>query len=199
VDEFFEAPPPRSEPEESYEEPPVPPWFGPPRGVLPCAIPLAEVIARTDKAAIGIAGIFAYNTGFELKVFVLLTRDSARLVHPFRFGESFDDEGPLSPKLVRVGLEYSDGRKATNTNPRWPMFGEDADVDESRPTMVQEGGNGGEREWRQDFWCWPLPSPGPLQIVCEWPMMEIPLTRFEIGADVVLGAAARSVEIFPSD
>ena len=166
MSEFFEAPPPSPEPDEDYEEPAGPAWFGPPRGVLPCAIPLAEVVARNDRVAVGIAGIFAYNTGFELKVVVLLTRGAARLAHPFRFGEGFDDEGPLSPKLLRVGLEYSDGRKSMSTNPRWPAFDRDDAVDESNPTMVQEGGAGGDREWRQDFWCWPLPSPGPLRIVC---------------------------------
>ena len=74
------------------EEPASPPWFGPPRGELPCAIPLAEVVARTDKVAIGVAGIFAYRTDFELKVVVLLTRESGRLVRPFRFEEDFDDD-----------------------------------------------------------------------------------------------------------
>jgi hypothetical protein len=100
------------------------------------------VVARNDKVAIGVAGILAYSTGFELKVVVVLTRDSGRLVRPFRFGEDFDDEGELSPKLLRVGLEYSDGRKSMSTNPRWTMWGEDDDVDESRPTMVQEAVEG---------------------------------------------------------
>jgi hypothetical protein len=105
--------------------------------------------------------------------------------------------GELPPEMLRLGTEYAHGRKSTNTNPRWPEFDEDEE-DESSPTMIEHGGGGGGREWRQSFWCWPLPLPGPLQLVCEWPSMEIPLTRHEIDAQLILDAAERAQEIFPS-
>ena len=196
MSDFFEAPPPQ--PETHAEEAEGPVWFQPPKGVLPCAVPLADVIARNDEVAIGIAGALAYTTGFELQFIVLLTGKAARDLDPFdyRFRGS-QSEGEISPEMLRLGMEYADGRKSMNTNPRWARFDEDV-VDESKPTMIEHGGAGGEREWRQSFWRWPLPSPGPLQLVCEWPSMGIPLTRYEIDAQLVLDAAERAQEIFPS-
>lgn len=197
MNDFFEAPPPQ--PETDAEEAEGPVWFGPPRGVLPCAVPLAEVIARNDKVAIGIAGVLAYNVGFELKFIVLLTRKAGRGLHLFGYEQLLArSEGELPPEMLRIGMEFSDGRKAMNTNPRWRGFDEDEE-DESQPTMIEHGGGGGEREWRQNFWCWPLPPPGPLRLACEWPHMEIPLTRHEIDAQEILDAAARAQEIFPAD
>jgi hypothetical protein len=43
--------------------------------------------------------------------------------------------------------------------------------------------------WHWEFWAWPLPPPGPLAFVCEWPAHGISLTRHEIDAGVLLHAA----------
>jgi hypothetical protein len=64
--------------------------------------------------------------------------------------------------------------------------------------MRPQRGTGWYREWHHDFWCWPLPPSGPLQLICEWPQMEIPLTRREVDAQLILDASARAEEIFPS-
>jgi hypothetical protein len=162
-------------------------------------VPLAEIIARNDKVAVGVAGALAYTTGYELKFIVLLTRKAARDLDPFDYRHRRSQgDGELPPEMLRLGIEYADGRKSTNTNLRWPEFDED-EADESKPTMIEHAGGGGEREWRQSFWCWPLPSPGPFQLVCEWPSMDISLTRHEVDARPILDAVERAQEIFPSE
>jgi hypothetical protein len=45
---------------------------------------------------------------------------------------------------------------------------------------------------------WPLPPPGPLSFVCEWPAAGIPLTRAQIDAQALIDASARAQEIFPN-
>jgi hypothetical protein len=191
---FFEAPPPQ--PKTEPREPRMPVWFQAPRGELPCAVPLGEMIARNDKAAIGVAGGLAYTTGFELKFYVFTPEPTPDL-------EPFDrralEEGGLPSEFLRVGLEYADGSKLMNTTRRrWPDESK-AGEDEARPTMTPQRGTGWYREWHHDFWCWPLPPSGALQLICEWPQMEIPLTRKEVDAQLILDAAARAEEIFPSD
>lgn len=132
--------------------------------MLPCAVPLAEVIARNEKVAIGIAGALAYNTGFELKIIVLLTKEAGRGLDPFGYEQHFaGSEGGLPPEMLRLGIEYADGRKAMNTNFSWAEP-EDDERDEGRPTMVEHGGGGGEREWRQDFGAGRFLHLGP----CSW-------------------------------
>lgn len=172
----------------------MPVWLQAPRGVLPCAVPIGKVIARNEKAAIGVAGGLAYTTGFEL-TFYVFAPEAAPGLEPF--DRRILAEGGLPPGLLRVGLEYSDGVKLTSTSPRrWPEEVE-AGEEGAGPTMMPRRGSGWDNEWHRDFWCWPLPPPGPLQLVCEWPEMEIVLTRREIDAAPILDAASRAEEIFP--
>jgi hypothetical protein len=191
---FFEAPPPQ--PTTESREPRLPVWYQAPRGELPCAVPLGEVFARNYKAVVGLAGGLAYTTGFELS-FYAFALEARPEIEPF--DREAMQEGDLPDEILRVGLEYSDGSKLMSTNPRrWPDEDE-SDEAEDRPTMRPQRGTGWHREWRHDFWCWPLPPPGPLQLVCEWPAMEIALTRYEIDAQLILDAAARAQKILPSD
>jgi hypothetical protein len=198
MSEFFEAPPPR-EPEPEPEEREMPAWMGPPSGVLPCAIPIVEVLARNEEVAIGISGAFAYPTGFEMEILVLSAQRRGGRIHPFDgpwHSEESASEG-MPEGLLRLGLEYGDGRKSMNTNARW-FESEEASDGERQPTMVSKGGGGGERDWRQSFWFWPLPSHGTLNLVCEWPALEIPLTRHPLDVEQIRSAAASSKELFPS-
>lgn len=196
---FFEAPPPQ--PRTVPAEPRLPAWFQAPRGQLPCAIPLGEIIARNDKAVIGVAGGLAYTTGFELSFYVFTSEampvDSGFERGPFdRIGLDF---GELPPEFLRLGLEYADGSKSMNSKPRPLPHGGEDNGDQIEPTMRHKRGEGRDREWQQDFWCWPLPPIGALQLICEWPAKEIGLTRFEVDAQLILDAAARAQTINPAE
>ena len=65
--------------------------------------------------------------------------------------------------------------------------------------MHPGGGGGGGGSWRQTQWVWPLPPPGPVVLVCEWPAMNIPLTRSELDAQTILDAAARAQVVFSDE
>jgi len=196
---FFEAPPPQ--PRTEPGEPRLPVWFQAPRGQLPCAIPLGEIIARNDKAVVGVAGGLAYTTGFELSFYVF-TPDATPVESGFERGP-FDrmglDRGELPPEFLRLGLEYADGSKSMNTNPPHLPDDDEDNEDQTKPTMRPQRGKGWHREWQQDFWCWPLPASGALQLICEWPAMEIGLTRFEVDAQLILDASEQAQEIISSD
>jgi hypothetical protein len=53
--------------------------------------------------------------------------------------------------------------------------------------------------WHASQWVWPLPPPGPVAFVCEWPVAGIPESRAEIDAQVILDAASRAQVIFSDD
>ncbi len=95
-------------------------------------------------------------------------------------------------EMLKFGIEFSDGRRATNVGGR----GYGGDEPEG-PVLWSMGGGGGGGRWHQDFWVWPLPPAGPLAFVCEWPAAGIALTRTEVDAQVLLDAAARARELFP--
>lgn len=100
----------------------------------------------------------------------------------------------IPPEMLRLGVQFADGSKATNTG----GFHHDANAP-AGPVMHPGGGGGGGASWRQTQWVWPLPPPGPLELVCEWPAMDIPLTRSELDAQTILDAAARAQVIFSEE
>ncbi|HJQ73889.1 MAG TPA: hypothetical protein VJ814_03310, partial [Gaiellaceae bacterium] len=107
-------------------------------------------------------------------------------------------EDGLEPEVLRLGVQFSDGRKATNVDGRMP-FGMPGEPDEppEGPVLFPRGGGGGDGRWQQGFWVWPLPPAGPLAFVCEWPAAGIPETRNEIDAALVRDAAADAAVLWP--
>lgn len=188
VNEFFEPPPRSALPEPQRYR--TPPWLGAPRATLPGVVALELILARTDKVAVCVTRLAAYPTGFQFDV-LTMTADDQRELDPLLFHHHHrrprgaTDEIP--PDMLRLGIQFSDGSKATNTggvhHDRNPPAG---------PIMQGGGGGGGGGRWRQEQWVWPLPPPGAVVFVCEWPAMDIPLTRSELDAQTILDAATRA-------
>jgi hypothetical protein len=195
---FFEPPPPLPE---RPPEPPRPRWVGAPDAEIGRAVALNLVLGRSDMAAVWISAATVYTDGFEFDLQIRHQLDEGLLDDPFsmyahhlpRRGRS-QEEG-LDPGLLRFGIQFSDGRKATNL-PSWMQFLGDSDAPEG-PILSPEGGGGGGGRWRQGFWVWPLPPEGTLAVVCEWPLAEISETRSEIDSALLREAAAEAVALWP--
>ena len=188
MSDFFDPPPP-FEP-----EPPVPDWDGPPDGVLPVTIPIERIVARTDAAVVYLAALVAYPTGFQADVFVLTDGTDPDL-DPFDYGyrDTGRRTGEIPPGQLRLGFAFANGSKATNTGAYFNLHGWDEDSGGPPDAPVMSGGLGGGNEgsWHTTLWVWPLPPPGALQFVCEWPAAGIPQTRVDLGAASLLDAADR--------
>lgn len=175
----------------------MPPWFGPPGGTLPGAVAFERILAQTENVAVCVTRLAAYPAGFEFDVLTMAADDEHHLDpmvfhHPHPRPLVAVDEIP--PEMLRLGVQFADGSKATNTggfhHDRNPPAG---------PVMHAGGGGGGGGSWRQTQWVWPLPPPGPLVLVCEWPAMSIPLTRNAFDAQAILDAATRAQVIFSDE
>jgi hypothetical protein len=182
------------EPEENRR---TPPWFGAPRGMLPGVVALECVLARTDRAAVCVTRMGAYPSGFEIDLMTLSPTASDDL-DPLLFGpprrRGATHEG-LAPEMLRFGVQFADGDKATNVG----GYPADPDVAPAGAVIVPGGGGGGGGRWHQSLWVWPLPPPGPLLLVCEWPAAGIPLTRREIDARLIIDAATRAQVVFSDE
>jgi hypothetical protein len=97
--------------------------------------------------------------------------------------------------MLRFAVQFADGSSATNTTPA----SRDLNTPPDGPVMQGQGGGGGAGNWRQSLWIWPLPPPGALSFICEWPALEIPVSRHQIDAQPILDTAARAQTIFPHD
>lgn len=159
--------------------------------MLPGVAPLELVIASNARAAVYVGRCSVYATGFELEVRVLVAYDAGELDPSLNGVYHRPGRGPNYDEMLKFGVEFSDGRKATNVGGRGHGPGEPED-----PVLWGMGGGGGGGRWRQDFWVWPLPPPGPLSFVCEWPAAGIPLSRADIEAQLLLDASTRARQLF---
>jgi hypothetical protein len=171
--------------------------MGPPRNVLPGIAPVELVIARTDETVIALAGIQAYPAGFGLNLRLRLRNLSAREEHqlPYLLDRAPFEGDPPPDAFLRFGVQFADGRKATNLD----RPSDDPEHEPDRPVLSQHGGGGGGSAWDMEYWVWPLPPPGPFAFVCAWPARGIAESRAEIDAGSILEAAGRAVTFWPDD
>jgi hypothetical protein len=174
--------------------------------VLPGVAPVSLLLARTEDTVVGLTDVRGYPAGF---VFVLRVRWGHVAVPDEQPPWPFPDWGnpdPLDDELpdavLRFGVQFADGRKATNLD-MFPFVPEDLPADQ--PVLVEGGGVGSEGGrlglgafWDLELVVEPLPPPGPLTFVCAWPSRSIPEVRAEIDAGLILGAAAAARPYFAS-
>jgi hypothetical protein len=201
VSKFF-APPPSPWPEQagSFDSPP---WTGRPQGPPPGAVVNELLLGRSQQATIFVDYVDAYPEGFELKI----RASTSVAYHELAF--EGDESGPdpfgrhwpivgqprdvLPPELLRIGVQYADGRTATN------IGGHDRPVGGPVIDALRGGGHSGAGESRFDQAYWispPLPPPGPVAVVCEWPAVEIAVARREIDGQLILDAVERARAMF---
>ena len=162
--------------------------IGRPESVIPCTLALELLIARNDRAAVAITGLWAYPAGFEFLV-------SGR-VRPgilWEYAEDYASAEAQGPGL-RMGIQFATGAKATNLR-GLPCSDVDSRSDGPSMSMIMSGGGRGGFEWR--YWVSPLPPLGPLAFVCEWPAFDIEETQASIDAETIREAAGRSIQLWP--
>ncbi len=177
----------------------APEWAGPPKQVLPATVPVERVVAASTEAAIYLACLSAFPTGFEFEVFAV-ARDEESELDPFSFDHQYEAErsGEIPSEQLRLGCLFADGSKVTNTGDDFDWEGEFKSAPET-PVMSGAGrGRGENGRWQSSFWVWPLPPAGGLEFICEWPAAEIPLTRYELDGQAVVTAATGAQKLFPA-
>jgi len=180
----------------------APSWTGRPQGV-PLGVVVEDVLlARSDRAKVYVDYLDAYPEGFELEIRASTSVAYHDLVRggdgsgPDPFGRHGPMVGErrdvLPPQLLRVGVEFADGRTATS------IGGHDRPVGGPVMDALRGGGRGGggDSQFHQGYWVSPLPSSGPVSIVCEWPAVGIAVTGQRIDAQAIFDAAEKSRSMF---
>lgn len=182
---FFEPPsepPPRPAPRRH------PAWFGPPENELGVAAPIRLMLARSESLAIGVTDVVAYTTGFALRLSLRLRPGREDAEPRLLMMQMHGGRGGGSEDSLRFGVEFADGRRATNLDPRRPPPGEAPEIS----LTMRGGGGGGGSSYELGFWVFPLPPAGMLTLATEWPARGIELTKHEIDATPIGEAGARS-------
>lgn len=175
----------------------LPEWMGPPASLVGGVVALRLLAARSEDAAVWLESAVAYPTGVEFRLDVRWQPQVQGLVMRGA-GPAWPRDQPVGEELpadqFRAGIELADGAKATWLGPGRGVAAFAQRVDESPPgpLLVPGAGGGGSRRWSQHLWLWPLPPPGRLQFVVEWPALGILLTRAELDASQLREAAERT-------
>lgn len=191
---FFEPPDPPEEDDEVDEE-----WDEPTVLHLGGVVPIEAVLARSEFAAVVVRNVVAYPEGFELHVASMIRSwpdefKSRRRHRMFSHPHDIYDDEELRPTFLRFGIEFPGGARVTNLEPGWAMS---PDATEPQHGLESRSGGGGDTRYEQEYWAWPIPDPGTIAFVCEWPAFAIAETRLELDADIIRAAADRAKPVWP--
>jgi hypothetical protein len=161
--------------------------MSPPDNELGVAVPIRALLAKTNTLALAVTDIVAYSTGFSLKLALKFHHDTKdfdphQVMMQFRGGPPGDANDQL-----RFGVEFSDGRKATNLGPRLPAGDEPPPIN----LGISGGGGGGNRGWSYGYWVYPIPPEGPITIAFAWPHYDLPEESHQFDAAPILEAAGQ--------
>jgi hypothetical protein len=196
---FFEPPPPADPGGRLLGRPS---WI--PTNEVGAAVPLRLVLARTEQVAVVLVGGTAYSTGVVLGLAVRSQRHAAEGPYEdgsidffdFPFGSPHTPERPpgeLPDDLLRFGVQFSDGRKATTVGSRWPR----GTGEPTGPLLQEVGASFSDGIWDGEFWLWPLPPPGTVTFAVEWPLEELALAKHEVDAALFIDASKQSEVLWP--
>lgn len=96
-------------------------------------------------------------------------------------------------KQFLLGVEFADGRTATNQQQRG------LDVPDDQPTLRAGSGSSGNGASSAQFYLTPLPPAGPVILVVAWPAFGITETRVELDGASIRDAASQTVTLWPDE
>ncbi|MBF4591733.1 MULTISPECIES: hypothetical protein [unclassified Curtobacterium] len=173
----------------AVEEPVRDPRHGPAEDELPAVIGYGLRWATSEHAAIVVesARVFTdgvlFQIGRQVRRRDLSERQFQQLIHEDHFFVS--EEGRRA--RLQYGAILSDGQRLADSD----LFDEDG-VDDGAVLLRQGGsGGGGASSYRyaDDLWLHPLPPAGSLELVVQWPALQVPEHRITLPVGDLLRAA----------
>ena len=182
------------------EEVTQPAWLGPPEDELGVVVPQALVVGRSQAGVVALRYVTAFSTGLVLDLVA-----AARGLKESRIQALFHEQHVANPEeglpdgFLRVGVEYADGRQASNLSGQHRFWQTNSEPES--PVLFQAGGGGGSAgsgrvKMNPGYWLWPLPPSATLRLFVEWPAVEIALSSVELAGEPLLEAASRSKSLW---
>ena len=191
-----------------FRLPERPLWSGPPALETGAIVAVEQTVARSPNVVLRVPTIRAFRTGCMIDVEVAsrqdgLSEDDWWDLHSSAHIRSHHLRGgaPLPRKLLRLGVRYADGRKATTIEQR-PHGPQARDDPPAGPLLSYRPGNSGMHGRELGFsgfglWLWPLPPAEAFEFAVEWPFGSIGLTIIELDGAAIVAAASRSASYWP--
>jgi hypothetical protein len=204
---FFE-PWPAGEESAPWRLPELPPWSGPPALETGAVLAVEQMVARSANVVVRLPVIRAFRPGCMLDVEVVfrqgaLSDDDWWDLHMSAHGDLPGSRGGarLPARLLRLGVRYADGTKATTIEQHQRRTPASADPP-AGPLLSWSPGSSGMHGRELGFsgfglWLWPLPPAETFEFAVEWPFGGIELTIAELDGAAIAAAAERSGYYWP--
>ncbi|MFD1546103.1 hypothetical protein [Nonomuraea guangzhouensis] len=201
---FFE-PPSADEEAARPPKPGLPGWYAPPAGEMGVAWVSGLLLARSENVAITLPTIQAFRTGCLMNVNIDLRRHAlspdeftALSMSVFPNMIAGARAGQLPDSLLRFGVRFADGTKATTVGqrldgtppPQGPPPG---------PRLSWLLGGFSQRSGDEDsglttigLWLWPLPPVEIFELGVEWPAGGIELSIVALDGSAIVAAAQQA-------
>lgn len=152
---------------------------------ISASVPLERLIWSGERAAAAVSDVVANRTGFGFTVHLRWTGEEPELRNPV---------GPRDGAAAVISLIFGDGRGVSSDR---FVDGEDGPQLRSQGGSISSGGPYNRAEAR--YWLTPLPPPGSLTLVFEWPEQGVAPVHFALDAEAIRGAAARSLRFWDEE
>jgi hypothetical protein len=207
---FFE-PPPAQEESTRPSKPGLPAWSAPPAEEM-CAVMVSGLtLARTPNVAITLPTIQAFSTGCLINVDIVTRRQTLSpddfqalqlSVFPHMITAVRSDR-PLPDQLLRFGVRFANGAKATTVGqrldrtqlPQDPPPGPQLSL--LFPGMSMRSGDEDAGVMTIGLWLWPSPPRESFELAVEWPIGGIELSIVELDGAAIAAAAQQAVPYWP--
>jgi hypothetical protein len=204
---FFEPEPAAEEPARR-RHPDIPPWSAPP--ALEAGVPLAvaRTVARSDNVVVCLPVIRVFSAGCMLEMEIVSRQASMaeddwwELHMSVHRGFRGFRGSRLPDQLLRLGVRYPDGSKATTLDRHRRELRDDPPEGPLLSWWPSGSGmrGGGEADIGHSqfgLWLWPLPPAGNFEFAVEWPLGGIGLTIAELDGAAIAAAASRPSYYWP--
>jgi hypothetical protein len=178
-------------------------WQGPPVDMLGCPVPVHRFLARTDHAVIALQHVTAFREGAVLALHLAVRRGSLDdAAWQGLLGSRADTEHHLGADgdELKLGVSYPGGSRATTVGNALDGWAHPGDRPEP-PLLVEVGGESSSGnqfyESGRRLWLWPLPPPGPFELVVEWQSAGVATTSTTLDGAVIASAGERALPYWP--
>jgi hypothetical protein len=162
-------------------------WAGRSDGVAAMEVrPAHQVIAQSAQATITVLELRRYADGCSIEVEAVATTGDAAPGEVLRSAMAQPASGTEIPDAVLwFGVQLSDGRTATTLDhPVIPLS------PPTQPYLASIGGpgyqiSGKQLRTRQILWLWPAPASDKFELMVEWPVFSIPVTRVAVDGETL--------------
>lgn len=204
---FFEPLPKEAGPA-NESRPMFPEWAAPPSTQTGAVVAIDRVVAQSENVTVVLPMARVFRTGCLLDVEVVsrrggLSDDDWWNLSWSAHGFGLYHGGPLPDRMLRMGVRYGDGTKATTVDHQRRRASSPDSEPPASPVLSSmptgSGIRGGGAFGLDNFavWLWPLPPAKDFEFAVEWPLGGIELTIVELDGAAIAAAAERSRDFWP--